>query len=432
MFGGCDNVCDNAGLANSLIRISRVMKAIVERYNAGTIPNWEMCRDILSVFGEIFTRHMLRLYYNNNHCIITQDQMPDAIIPGYMYAEQFVLEANGVTSMNSDNYNKAKAGAKSAVNKLADFGNWLRDKLAKFLPSFFKTHFQKITEWFNAHGKEKYDLIVKAHSEGYNFPKFDKFNRYQVSFNPGKIDVNSIVSQYKDKGTLDDATKTEIRKKLMDAFNTPDIADELSKITEEKKLTEAITNAVLYSNINPTDAVQTDYQITDKDWEGMYKDLEFMCTKNQNGESVGGKWAQDIEKIATDLAKAVKDLTPVKTESFNIEIVSNIIQEEGNVAAGGAPAKPAESAEAPKTDGGDNSEQSQEQQQSQTQPDKNADLLDAIQTVSSSFLTISTNKIVTDLFPTIYGNFKKVLDDQSATTGKATDAKTQQTANATT
>jgi hypothetical protein len=59
-------------------------------------------------------------------------------------------------------------------------------------------------------------------------------------------------------------------------------------------------------------------------------------------------------------------------------------------------------------------------------------LLDAIQTVSSSFLTISTNKIVTDLFPTIYGNFKKVLDDQSATTGKATDAKTQQTANATT
>lgn len=439
MFGGCDNVCDNAGLSNSLIRISRVMKAIVERYNAGTIPNWEMCRDILSVFGEIFTRHMLRLYYNNNHYIITQDQMPDTMIPGYMYAEQFVLEANGVTSMNGDNYNKAKAGAKSAVNKLADFGNWLRDKLAKFLPSFFKTHFQKITEWFNAHGKEKYDLIVKAHSEGYNFPKFDKFNKFQVSFNPGKIDVNAVISSYKDKGTLDDNAKKEIRKKLMDAFNKPEIADELSQITEEKKLTEAITNAVLYSNINPTDAVQTDYQITDQDWEGMYKDLEFMCTKNQNGESVGGKWAQDIEKIATDLAKAVKDLTPVKTESFNIEIVSDMIQEGGTTAAGGAPSgNDASSAPAPAEPAKGEGEKSTAENDNKNAdqpaktPDKNADLLDVIQTVSSSFLTISTNKIVTDLFPTIYGNFKKVLDDQSATSGKATDAKTQQTTNATT
>ena len=427
MFGGCDNVCDNAGLSNSLIRISRVMKAIVERYNAGTIPNWEMCRDILSVFGEIFTRHMLRLYYNNNHRIITQDQMPDTMIPGYMYAEQFVLEANGVTSMN-ENQNKAKAGAKTVVNKLADFGNWVRDKLAKFLPSFFKTHLQKNCEWFNAkvtvngaqmtRGEAKYNEIKNAHANGYQYPKFDEYYKFKVSFNPGKIKPVEIVNKYKGKENLSDDDLRNLRYELMNAFQTEDVAKKLADITDQKKLTEAITNAVLYSSIEPVN-VEHDYQITDEDWEGLYKDLKFMCAANENGESLGGKWADDIKTLAGELEKVAKELAPKETnESFNIIINKDGIVQESETDG----EKKAESQNNPEPNGNEG------EGGTEAAPKPNT-LADTVATVSSSFLTVAGNQIVSKLFPQIYTKFKNVIDDHSTLNGNGTNGTDQQNNN---
>lgn len=433
MFGGCDNVCDNAGLSNSLIRISRVMKAIIERYNAGTIPNWEMCRDILSVFGEIFTRHMLRLYYNNNHYILLKDQMPDAVIPGYMYAESFVLEANGFTSMNDQS--KGKVATKTVKNKLGEFIGWLRDKLAKFLPSIFENQFQKNCEWFNNNGEKKYNEIKDAASKGYNLPKKDEYYHYNVSFDPGKINVTEIINSYKSKNEFTDDDATELKFKLMNAFEDENIARELSKIEDNKQLTEAITNAVLYSKIKPENPVEKDYQIKlTPDWDDLYKDLQFMCAKGQDGKSRGGKWAADLEKLSTDLAKAVTDLKPkeVNTESFEIRIEKDgVIQEvNSNVVDTTGHTVENENSDTSENDSSKNLPAKVEKENTEAPADdKNSKLLGVVQNISSVFYTTCSNDIVKNLFPNIYNTFKGVIDDYETTKKGGTDAKAQQNQN---
>lgn len=387
MFGGCDNVCDNEGLANSLIRISRVMKAIVFKYCDGCIPNWEMCRDILAVFGEIFTRHMLRLYYNNNRYLPAADQMPDTIVPGYMYAESFILEANGFTS--TVDQNKGKQAMKTAGNFAKNMVNWLRDKLAKFIPKYFETTIQKQCEWYNANGQAKYDEIVKAVNDGkYSLPKKDKYYAYNVTFDPGKIKAAEVIAAYRSTGSKNGTDLKELKKELMDAFNdNGKIAGELAS-KSGNELTEAVKNAILFSNI---DGVQpkTDYQFQlNPDWETIKKDMDFMCEKDQDGKSRGGKWKDDINNLSASLQKAVSDLQK--------EIDANKAQSNGNPDQ--SDATKGEQNPKPNDDTSKNTSRDEE-------------ILKVIEEVNASFYTTSVNTIVKDLFTNVYNNFKGVIDD---------------------
>ena len=441
MFGGCDNVCDNAGLSNSLIRISRVMKAIIERYCDGNIPNWEMCRDILSVFGEIFTRHMLRLYYNNNHYMVAKDQMRDTMVPGYMFAEAYILETNGFTSNNTDNYNKAKGGMQNVKNAAGNFINWLRDRLATFMPKYFETSLQKQCEWFDKNGKAKYDEIKTAAGKSYNFPSKDKYYKFNVTFDPGKIKAYDIIKSYKDDPNKD---LSGLRKELMNAFDndTNDLAGKLAQMNGEN-LKKAVENAVLYSSIEEQKPA-TDYQLTAPDWDDIYNDMVFMCQKDQDGKFRGGKWSNDMKQLSNDLQKAVKELQPEQkpnTESFEIKLGKNMFY----VEMGENDGKTGDGATAP-TNGSkpatvDAPAETQKQAQPQksgeeaeakdaAKPDRNGDILKEVEDIAAAFLVVSANTIVSKLFPNIYNNFKGVIDDYDATKNGGTDAKSQQTANA--
>ena len=439
MFGGCDNVCDNAGLSNSLIRISRVMKAIIERYCDGTIPNWEMCRDILSVFGEIFTRHMLRLYYNNNHYMVAKDQMRDTMVPGYMFAEAYILESNGFTSNNTGNYNKVKGGMQNVKNAAGNFINWLRDKLATFMPKFFETSFQKQCEWFDKNGKAKYDEIKTAAGKSYNFPSKDKYYKFNVTFDPGKIKAYDIIKSYKDDPNKD---LSGLRKELMNAFDndTNDLAGKLAQMNGEN-LKKAVENAVLYSSIEEKKP-ETDHQLTAPDWDDIYNDMVFMCQKDQDGKFRGGKWSNDMKQLSNDLQKAVKELQPEpkpNTESFEIKLGKNMFYVEGG--GNGAAAMPNPGQPAASTTGNTPAEQQPKQGQPQNsegeaeakdaaKADRNDAILKQVEDIAAAFLVVSANTIVSKLFPNIYNNFKGVIDDYDATKNGGTDAKSQQTANA--
>lgn len=429
MFGGCDNVCDNAGLSNSLIRISRVMKAIIERYNAGTIPNWEMCRDILSVFGEIFTRHMLRLYYNNNHYLISQDQMPDAIIPGYMYAEQFVLEGNGFTSNNGDAQSKVKVGMTTAKNAGAQLIGWIRDKLAKFLPSIFENKFQKNCEWYTKNGEAKFKEISDAAQKGdYKFPTKDKFYHFNVTFDPGKIKAKEIIDGY-----INDKNKDlgNLRVELMDAFKDPELAKKLAA-TKGDGLKTAVENAILYSNIQPEKPIEENHQITVDDWNAINEDMKFMCEKSQDGKCRGGKWSADMEKLSNELQEAIKKLTPTQAEK-PAEKPAEQPADNGNAENGGVE----QDSYTIKLDkdgvfqemDGKNDQQNNQQNTENKTDDRNANILKEIQDVANAFYTQSLNTIVTNLFPNIYNDFKGIVDDFDTTKKGGSNGAAQQNNN---
>ena len=453
MFGGCDNVCDNPGLANSLIRISRVMKAIVERYCDGSIPNWEMCRDILSVFGEIFTRHMLRLYYNNNRYLVAKDQMNDAMGPGYMFAEGYVLEAKGFTS--TVDQNKAKQ-AKTAVGNLAkNMINWIRDKLATFLPKYFENSLQKQCEWYIANGENKYKEVLDAvNNKQYTFPKKDKFYKYNVTFDPSKIKADEIIKSYRQDGAKKDADLKELKKDLMNAFandSAGNLAAQLAKKNGEE-LTKAVHNAVLFSKLDDQGTFAQDYQLTTEDWKTIKGDMDFMCQKNQDGKCTGGKWSTDMKALSDSLQKAVTELqgeidknkqattdTTSESESFIITLDKNgVVMEMGNDGSSpqnsGEPSNPvgentSKQVEPPKSDATKTDDKTNEQP---TQPSSRDDeILKVIQEVAGSFYTTAMNTIVKELFTNIYNDFTGVVEDYSSMKKGGTDAKDQQTNNQT-
>lgn len=451
MFGGCDNVCDNPGLANSLIRISRVMKAIVERYCDGSIPNWEMCRDILSVFGEIFTRHMLRLYYNNNRYLVAKDQMPDAMGPGYMFAEGYVLEAKGFTS--TVDQNKAKQAKTNVGNLAKNMINWIRDKLATFLPKYFENSLQKQCEWYIANGENKYKEVLDAvNNKQYTFPKKDKFYKYNVTFDPSKIKADEIIKSYRQDGAKKDADLKELKKDLMNAFANDSAGNLAAQLAEKngEELTKAVHNAVLFSKLDDQGTFAQDYQLTTKDWETIKGDMDFMCQKNQDGKCTGGKWSTDMKALSDSLQKAVtelqgeidknkQDTTATKSESFIITLDKNgVVMEMDNDGSNpqnsGETSKPAgentsKPAEQPKSDATKTDDKTNEQP---TQPSSRDDeILKVIQEVAASFYTTAMNTIVKELFTNIYNDFTGVVEDYSSMKKGGTDAKEQHTNNQT-
>ena len=404
MFGGCDNICDNAGLSNSLIRISRVMKAIIERYCSGGIANWEMCRDILSVFGEIFTRHMLRLYYNENHPLIIRDQMPDAMGPGYQFMESFVMEANGFTSAEEQTSVGSAKAARGTVNVLDKIGKWFAEKLSNFLPNYFKSKFQLQVKWFKEKGKGKYEQIMDAYKAGeYKFPTKDKYYKFKVTFNPSKINVKDIVT--KAFNDTNEFKPVEFRKQLFDVFGTDKtLSEKLAAIEGADKIKTATTNAVLYSTIDNVEP-ELDHVIADSDFNDIYQSLGVMC----DGDEGCKVWIEGMKKLANDMKSALDDMkkgaySKFTTESHHIVLDKTIFQEtETNV-------------------DGNKENVSEDDKKKKARADA---IVNELGTVSSVFYATAANTIVSRLFPEVYNNFKGIIDDFDTTKNAGVDAKDQ-------
>ena len=428
MFGGCDNICDNAGLSNSLIRISRVMKAIIERYCSGGIANWEMCRDILSVFGEIFTRHMLRLYYNENHPLIIRDQMPDAMGPGYQFMESFVMEANGFVSQNAskDKAAVAKKGIGNAINFMI---NWVSDKLSKFLPEYFKSKFQRQVKWFKDNGEKRYQEVMTAHEKNrYKFPKKNNYYKYNVKFNPSMIKVDEIVN--KAMNSTDEFNAVEFKKELFNVFTTDgggdQIAPALAKIESAEDLKKASVNAILFSQPKTEDIKpEPDHEITDADFKDIYESLKVMC----DGDEGCKAWIDGMNKLSNDTKKALENLKTKYniTESYQINLDSSIFQE-GDKSSQPPSAPAAEHTEESKsTEGVDNNKTQNGDGDDAKNKGRAEQIFKTLQFVFTNFYTIEVNTIVSRLFPDVYNNFKGILDDYDTTKNGGTDAKEQQT-----
>lgn len=348
-FGGCDFDCENDKLANNLIKVSRLMKAIIRLHSDHTINNWEMTRDILSVLGEIFTRNMLRLYYNNTIVINASDQMNDTMIPGYMYAEGFVLESfimedgeekkqekapNPKVTADGANLNSTGQKLKGMIKKL---GDWARDALSKAFPKWFEGGSQKAAmDWLNKEETKKtHDEIMKAMSETFK-PNVTDFPNYNITADPSSVNVEEVVKTWTDGDkTIDDNAKIEIKKALLPKFgDNSGIVDSLSKKTGDD-FKNSMKNAILYSKeeeIKPTE----EKPLSPEKFDELRNDLIGMTAFSEAfrklGDSMGKACteldrrtkaddnASDADKKQAEKCKAVFDiLTEVSTTCYTLE-----------------------------------------------------------------------------------------------------------------
>ena len=301
---------------------------------------------------------------------VATDNMNDTDIPGYMYTESFVMEADD-TKPKVENDSGA-TGVKSALQKaqtvitqlLHRFIAWVGEKLTKFNVKFFENHkieFQWVEKNNKLNGEIENALRNKTFTPtvtnypNYNIPA-DALIKDPISkivndlltvntkapITPENIkarfypDAVSAALGYKPIDTSDTAAaETQAAKSKTppavngDTNNGEKVGesyvmrsygsymmeanennDKTSKSNEREQ--EVLTNYILYGDVNhqPTSG-QT--RLDDKQWHSLYMDI--LQTNKLFDKSIQPIYA-DLDKTLTDIKKR-KDAVKAKLDSFN-------------------------------------------------------------------------------------------------------------------
>ena len=221
---------DNEHLANNIVKVGNIICGLVESYSYNQYEVFrDNLRDVLAVLAEIMTKDMLSLYHNNHKVLIYRDDMNDTMIPGYMYCESFVMEAENTpnaggqattTNANQQQGNKTVVhnntqgmNQSTTMQKVKDkileiirkFGEYIRNTISQIFPKFNAGHAAEI-KWVDAH-KQLNDEIAQAldgqlkDKEGNPKPKFsitvDNYPDYSLPVKPIeelKNNVNQLVT----------------------------------------------------------------------------------------------------------------------------------------------------------------------------------------------------------------------------------------------
>lgn len=225
----CRECTTNNELSDALIRITCMMNGIIDGYkncdgSSGCgMANRDLIRDLLAVFGEIFTKLMLKLYYNNEKKYTVDNISDDTMIPAMLY-EEFAVFQEAVEGGDSTQQAKQNAGTgngtisiggsdtKAGTNindtaKLKNFINkiskWVTDIVSKFSKNFNENHKREI-EYVSKHSELNTE-IANAIDSGKFVPKLTDVPHYNVNFNTlisvNLVDVvNNYIAAINDKG----------------------------------------------------------------------------------------------------------------------------------------------------------------------------------------------------------------------------------------
>lgn len=364
VFGGC-GLKTNEDIANNIVRVACLMREIIREYKQECVENYDLTKDILVMLGEILTRNMLRLYYNNTRVYAYDDNMPDAAAPGFICMESFIMEADGdtttttattnntagqttntQTNTNSGNTNGKTTVSftqngqetKTALNVKASamiqkFIQWVRTQLSKFSENFNKNHKKEI-EWIKNNAqlnKEIGDAISKGTftPNVSNLPKFnipaDKLIKGAKMF--------EFVQQWADVSKEFNAVQAAIKATGLDVNELKQLA---AVGSDQKAQNEALLNYTLFgtfkkpqSYTGPLEAKQW-YElcddllntpdmiakITKANTDDLTKATDFIQKKLQQLEMATGdqlqknepeiKRCKEINKIIQDTTKSYK------------------------------------------------------------------------------------------------------------------------------
>lgn len=305
MFSTC-NINTNEDLAVNIMRIYNVMLSIIRMYPNNNRPNHELVRDVLCVFGEIFTRSILKLYRNNTVVIDCSDNMTDTMIPGYLYTESFVMEAEGdnktpngaptptVSVQNGTNKNTLKQKSSVIVNK---FKEWTMNTLSKFSLKFNEDHKREV-EWI----KKNSDLNNKI-SESLNNGSFKPNVSNMPGFNiPAQelindIKVGDVVNKW--LNSQDPINPAMIKKELYPGGEA--IASQIANMKSEAEEIAALSNYILYKQTTP----KPPYSgiLTKKLWDDLLKDL---TETGRLIESTTKKISDELKKACDTLQNKIR------------------------------------------------------------------------------------------------------------------------------
>lgn len=327
-YGG-KRLTTNEELANHVISIGNVMLGIIQSYNFDNrVENNQLIKDVLAVFGEILTRTMLKLYHNNTIVVDASDAMPDAMDPGYLYTEAFVMEADGANNANGNNnpnggttgnntgtptvtvttrnnqtvQGKINNASMKVGNMLSQLIRWINDTLAKAPIKFTTQHKLEIT-WVG-NNKATNDQIKGALNS-------KNFNITVNNFPSYNINITEITNINTDPLTSIDTTmKSNI---ASNKSNAGDVATSLFHDTLPAKLKAyldknpnadkdavqtAVENFVLYGDpVKPQNANQGAVPLTGD----MFEDLVNNILNTQ-------KALEQVSKISKDLAAAANSI----------------------------------------------------------------------------------------------------------------------------
>lgn len=307
MYGDCALV-ESKELADHIIKVSALMKGIIQAYAEFHIENWEMVRDILAVLGEIMTRCMIKLYNNHMTIFVASDNMDDVDVPGYLYTESFVMEAEStqprvdVVDQNGDN--KQQTIAQKVKMKLSQlfhkFVAWVQNVLVK-APFKFNENHKRETEWVKNNAKlnkEIYDALGDGSftASTTNFPHYN-IPANELIKNPGaltnlvKETLGWIGSSNPDEERA--ATPLEIKK---DIYPTA-LANKLSNATKIDSNQEKIwvTNYILYGNPDHQYVDHNTRPLKNDEFKNLYEDI-LHC----------GDLMKKVEEIEKDLGNALE------------------------------------------------------------------------------------------------------------------------------
>ena len=316
IFGGCD-LKTNEDVANNVVRVACLIRSIIHEYNNGNVENYDSTKDLLVVLGEIFTRNMLRLFYNNTRVYAYDDTMPDAATPGFICMESFIME-DGETQKpgNSQNNNNAtkttvtfsnqqgqqvKSNTNMKVSAMIQkFIQWVRNSLSKFSENFNKNH-KKEVEWVKNNmqlNKEIGDAIGKGtfNPNVTNFPKFNIPGKELI-----KPKMYDLVQQFVDPAKTPNFNIDEFSKKTSGIDDT-----NLAKIKDTKDtnaLSEAFSNYVLFGSIEKPKlhTGKMDAQM----WSELYNDL---INTPDTISKITKAVSEDLTKTSDFLQKRIQQL----------------------------------------------------------------------------------------------------------------------------
>lgn len=390
----CEGMKTNQDLANNVYEVACAMLDLIDAYSddpmstnqAPALENRELIRDILAVLGEILTRSMLKLFYNNTQCISASDDMPESGGPGYMYTEGFVLEAENESASKS-NDTGGKPGAQAVDSKgqavkpetfgqklsalIKKFMQWVSTTLAKIAGKFSQDHKAEI-DWITKNSQLN-DEIGKALAEGtfhINLTNFPNFNVQADSI----MKWNDAIPK-----VIDDAcaNNTEVSAKSLLAqiceSSGTEFTGAIQNAPNNAEVQKIIQNYVLYKSTT-VPAVTAAEALTQPKWnsekEGLVNDLlntakllnEFSKKTSESLKNATTKVQEAIKKAqagekadaaktdaaktdaaksdatnaeATDAAAADTGASPeVKGESSIFDITSPIFMEQGETAGG--------------------------------------------------------------------------------------------------
>lgn len=312
---------DNEHLANNIVKVGNIICGLVESYSYNQYEVFrDNLRDVLAVLAEIMTKDMLSLYHNNHKVLIYRDDMNDTMIPGYMYCEAFVMEAENTT--NATDATNA-GGQATTANANQQQGN--------------KTVVHNKTEGMNQSttmqkAKDKILEIIRKFGEYIRntinqiFPKFNAGHAAEIKWVDAHKQLNDEIIQALD-GKLKDKDGNPKPKFSITVDNYPDYHLPMTPIEDLKNKVNR-----LLTNFNSRENAQ---QWLDKPEnngiEGFKKELLFEQVAKQNPQS-----AQDIQRLTHDFllygengkptTQGATELTGEKFQSLTENLGKNVVQ----------------------------------------------------------------------------------------------------------